>query len=392
VTQQDPPRGPLAGVHVIGLEQSVAGPLCTRILADMGARVTKVERPGRGDFARGWDTHANGFSSYLCWLNQKKQSIALDLGDQRGREILDHLLARADVLVCNMSVPAIERLGLTRVNVQERYPNLIACFLTGYGLAGEHANRKAYDMLVQAEAGIMSLTGDPGEPTRVGVSLSDIGTGLYAAVAVLGALIERASTKTGRVLDVSMFEAMLEFAGPNLVAFGNSSAKHPKSRTRHHAIVPYGIFECSDRSLCIAVEQDSEWRRFATDVIERPDLAMSRRYSSNEKRCQQREELERAIEGVLATKPAAFWIGRLEAADVAFASINDIEEVWEHVIVRDLGLRATVTLPDGRSAAVIRPLLERAFGLDGHQPRIPNCDEQADEVLEEAGITRPDRV
>jgi len=286
-------------VRVVALEQSVAGPLCSRILADLGATVVKVERAD-GDFARKWDSYVKGNSSYFVWLSRRKKSLRLDLHDASDFELLHQLLDDADVLVMNMSAEAADRLGMTEVALRDRFPRLITCHITGYGTKGRSRNRKAYDLLLQAETGLLSLTGDESGPARIGVSIADTGTGLYAAILILGALLQRQSSGGGRFIDLSMFQAMTEFAGPNLTAFANSGVEYERRRLRHHNVVP----------------------------------------------------------------SSGFWIERLEAAHLAYARINSIKEVWEHAVVSDLDLRSRVNLPDGSSGWVLRSPGETVFGND----------------------------
>jgi itaconate CoA-transferase len=370
---------PLTGTRVIGLEQSVAAPLCTRILAELGATVIKIERAGVGDFARHWDAHANGESSYFTWLNRRKKGISLDLRTEEGLQTLDHLLEAADVLVTNMTPAAAERLGLVEQRLRSRYPRLVVCHISGYGSSGPLRDRKAYDMLVQAETAIMSLTGGDDGPTRVGVSLGDIGTGLYATILVLGALMDRLHSERGRFIDLAMFDAMLEFIAPNLVAFANAGVEYPKRKARHHAIAPYGVFACADAPLAIAVEQDDEWRRLCTQVFQREDLAENPRYASNEKRMLHRDEIEEQIEAIFVERPREAWVKRLEHAGIAFGLINDVPAVWRHTLAVARALRGVALLPDGSSVNVPRGPAERVFGIES-EPRVPALGEHDAEI------------
>ncbi len=347
---------------MVALEQSVAGPLCSRILADLGATVVKLESAD-GDFARRWDSHVHGNSSYSVWLSRRKQSVRLDLHDQRDAELLHQLLDDADVLVMNMSVAAAERLGMTEVALRDRFPRLITCHITGYGTRGQSRNRKAYDMLLQAETGLLGLTGDELGPARIGVSISDVGTGLYAAILILGALLQRQNDGEGRFIDLSMFQAMTEFVGPNLTAFANSGVEYQRHRLRHQSVVPYGIYECSDGQIAIAVEHDKEWIVLCREVFDRPDL-LQPRFQTNELRVRNRRDVDAAVEELLRTRSTAFWIKRMEAANLAYARINGIREVWEHAVVSDLNLRSKVNMPDGSSGWVIRSPGEAVFRTD----------------------------
>jgi len=366
---------------VVALEQSVSGPLASRLLADMGADVIKVEPP-QGDFSRHWDAHVRGQSSYYTWLSRRKRSIALDLhGDDR--QTFERLLDGADILVFNMAVMAAERAGLTPERLRIDHPRLIACQITGYGRTGRSRNRRAYDMMVQAEAGALALTGDDQGPVRIGISVADIGTGLYATSLILAALFGREASGTGSFLEVSMFETLTEFAGPNLTAFANSGVEHGRYRARHHAIVPYGVFACQDGHLAIAVEQDSEWRRFCDEVLERPDLGVRDDLSTNHKRLERRSETENIVEAELMRKPAGHWQARLEAAGIAFGSINDIKAVWNHPVEEDLSLHGRARLPDGGLVSVPRSAAERAFGRGTTDSPLPGLDQHRAEIFSE---------
>jgi formyl-CoA transferase len=357
----------------------VAGPLASRILADMGADVVKVE-PSGGDFSRHWDAHVKGYSSHFVWLNRRKRSIALALRNPEDLAIFHQLLRSADVLVFNMAAAAAERAGLTPERLRVDYPQLITCQITGYGRSGKARDRKAYDMLLQAETGLLDLTGDEEGPVRIGVSLADVGTGLYASTLVLAALYERKGSNTGRFIDLSMFEAMTEFAGPNLTAFANSDVRYRRNRLRHHNIVPYGIFRCSDGHIAIAIEQDSEWRTLTAQVLLRPDLAARADLATNEQRVACRSEVEQEVETELARNPRGEWVNRLEAASLAYGQINTIDQVWNHPVETDLALHWKAKLPDGTSVSVPRSPAERTFDqLDGAP--LPDLDQHRTEIL-----------
>lgn len=375
--------GPLAGIRVLALEQSVAGPVASRILADMGADVVKVE-PSLGDFSRHWDSHVHGYSSHFIWLSRRKRSIALNLRSPQEREVLDRLLNTADVLVVNMAVAAAERLGLTPGRLREACPRLVVCQISGYGRTGATRNRKAYDMLLQAETGLLALTGDERGVVRIGVSLSDVATGIYASSLILAALLERGRTHTGRFIDLSMFEVMTELAGPNLTAFANAGVSYERNRIRHHNIVPYGVFDCSDRQIAIAIQQDSEWRTFSEHVLERPDLAAREDLGANQQRVDKRAEVEFEVEGALRLRTRNDWQQRLDAANLAYGIINDIEAVWDHQVEHDLGLHGSAELPDGTPVSVPLSPAERAFGRVG-TTRIPGRDEHRAEIIAELG-------
>ena len=375
------PDGPLAGVRVVAFEQSVAGPLASRILADAGADVIKVE-PKRGDFARHWDSHVHGYSSHFSWLARRKRSIALDLNDAGDRGIFDSLLDSADILLYNLAVESAERLGLTPEKLGERWPALVVCQISGYGRTGRARGRRAYDMLLQAESGLLELTGDDEGPVRIGVSLSDIGTGIYATSLILAALYERTRTGRGRFLDLSMFQAMTEFAGPNLTAFANAGVRYERNRQRHHTIVPYGVFACSDGFIALAIQQDGEWQDLCRECLDRPDLADRGDLGTNQQRVARRAEVEREVEAELARRTRAEWQERFDRAALAYGVINDIEGVWEHDAARDLDLQGAGVLPDGTPISVPRSPGERCFGRLA-PGRIPDLDQHRVEILAE---------
>jgi crotonobetainyl-CoA:carnitine CoA-transferase CaiB-like acyl-CoA transferase len=381
-------RPPLEGLLVVGLEHSVAGPLCTRILSDLGARSIKVERPPHGDFARRWDGNVHGDGAQFWWLNRGKESALLDLKSSAGRLALDALLERADVFVCNLSPGAVERLGLDGRSLAGRFPKLVNCQISGYGAAGAFRDRKAYDMLVQAEAGVMSLTGSPDQPSRAGVSVADVGTGIYGAALVLAALLGRMRDGMGRHLDVSMYDATIEFAAPMLISFMNAGVVYPRLPDRHHAIAPYGLFRCADGSqLLIAVEHDSEWRSFAEAILGQPELADDSRFSTNLDRLENRDVVDRLVAGA---------IGKLDRADaeravadlgLAYASLNDMKSVSEHPVLIDRAIVEDAETEDGATARALSGIGARAF-LPGaaRRARPPALGEDTDAILDELGI------
>jgi len=380
-------RGPLAGVRVLALEQSVAAPIGSRILADMGADVIKVEAP-HGDFSRHWDSHVRGRSSHFVWLSRRKRSIVLSLREPGDRAIFDRLLRSADVLIFNLAAPTAASLGLTPEYFEQQHPSLVACQITGYGRNGRASHRRAYDMLLQAEAGLLDLTGDDQGPVRIGVSISDIGTGIYAASMILAALYQRANEGKGRFIDLSMFEVMTEFAGPNLTAFANAGVRYPRIRSRHHNIVPYGIYACSDGYVALAVEQDSEWQIFCRQALSRTDLAERADYARNEQRVLRRSEVDREVEAELARRTRAEWQECFEQLGLAYGVINEIDAVWQHPVAEDLELRATAVLADGSEVLVPRSPAERIFGVTS-RGRVPDLDENRRQILEELSAEVP---
>jgi itaconate CoA-transferase len=388
VTDGDAKSRPLEGLLVVGLEHSVAGPLCTRILGDLGATVIKVEREPAGDFARHWDDNVHGDCAQFWWLNRRKRSVALDLKVTAGRNAFDALLARADVLVSNQSPGAMERLGLTEDRLNAEFPTLVTCSISGYGAAGAFRDRKAYDMLMQAEAGVMSLTGSPEQPARVGVSISDVATGIYAAALILGALVGRRREQRGAYLDVAMFDATVEFAGPMLISYLNAGIIYPRLPDRHHAIAPYGVFRCADGArLLVAVHNDAEWRSFADRVIGRPELADDVRYATSVARLEHREEVDELTGAALGRLPKHDAVRLLDQIRIAYGSVNDMAEVAAHPATAERSLIDEVETIGGAKARTLVGMGERLFAADpGGRVRPPALGEDTERVLGALGV------
>lgn len=376
--------GPLSGVRVVGLEHSVAGPLCTRILGDMGADVIKVERPGGGDFSRHWDHNAGGDGAQFWWLNRGKRSIALDLRDEADTRTFVALLDRADVLVHNLSPAAADRLQLTDAALEKRFPALVSCQISGYGATGPFSARKAYDMLVQAESGIMSLTGSQEEPSRVGVSLCDVGTGIYAATLVLGALLEQRRTGRGRRLDVTMMDTSLEFVAPMLVSYVNGGVVYPRIPQRHHAIAPYGVYVCGDgAALLIAVEQDREWRLVCEHLLGRAELADDPRFATNPARLAHRDAVDALMSEAVAALDLDGATAACERLQLAYGVLHDMSALHHHPVVRARGALRVERTPDGREIETVIGLAERLFGTERPANLPPLLDEHREAILSE---------
>ena len=292
---------PLDGMLVVTLEQAVAAPFATRQLADLGARVIKIERPGRGDFARHYDGAAGeGMSSWFVWLNRSKESVVLDLKTPGGRAALDALIGRADVFVCNLSPAAITRLGLDADALAARHPRLVACQLSGYGDDGPYADRKAYDLLVQAEAGVLAVTGSPAEPAKVGISVADIAGGMYAYSGILTALLQRERTGHGGVVRTSLFGALAEWMSHPMLLASLTGAPPARNGPRHATIVPYGSYLTADGGeILIAVQNEDEWARLCHEVVDLPELATGARYAGNQRRVEHRDEVEDLLSGAI---------------------------------------------------------------------------------------------
>ena len=322
---------PLEGITVLALEQAVAAPFATRQLADQGARVIKVERTTSGDFARDYDETVNGLSSYFVWLNRGKESVALDIKDPRDREVLDAILARADVLVQNLVPGAMTRLGLDEQTLRVKYPRLIVCSITGYGSNGPYRNKKAYDLLIQAEAGLLSVTGTTESPAKVGISIADISAGMYAYSGILTALYERERTGVGTSLDVAMLDALGEWMSqPYLFTYyGGTSPR--RTGTRHASVSPYGPYRAGDGAeVFIGVQNDREWTALCNEVLEQPALAHDPRFIRNSSRVKNDAELIVLLEEALVDLTAEEVAERLDDIGIANARMRTVEEFADH--------------------------------------------------------------
>jgi itaconate CoA-transferase len=377
---------PLEGITVISMEQAVAAPFASRQLADLGARVIKIERPGAGDFARAYDQSVKGQSAYFVWLNRSKESLTLDVKHERAPAILGRLIARADVFIQNLAPGAAKRLGLGAEGLRATHPRLIVCDISGYGDSGPYAQKKAYDLLVQSEAGVLSVTGTEEAPSKVGISITDIGTGLHAYAAILAALYERERTGHGRRIEVTMFEAMVEWMSHPLyyTHFGGRAPK--RSGPDHATIVPYGRFRAGDgRHVMFGIQNEREWASFCSRVLEQPGLATDSRYDNNTKRTAARAEVVALIEGVFAALTAEQVVARLDAAGIANARLNSPDEVWNHPQLRARNRWREVASEVGAIPAVLPPA-----SFEGVVPRmdpIPRVGEHTEAILADIGFS-----
>ena len=375
---------PLDGVLVVALEQAVAAPFATRHLADLGARVIKIERPGRGDFARDYDDAAgDGFSSWFVWLNRSKESVALDLKAGQGREALDALIARADVFVCNLAPGAIRRLGLEPSRLVERHPRLIACQLSGYGEHGPFAERKAYDLLVQGEAGVLAVTGTPDAPAKAGISVADIAGGMYAYSGILSALLQRDRTGRGGTVLVSLFDALTEWMSYPLQLARLTGRAPARTGARHAAIAPYGGYVTADGDeLLLAVQNEAEWRRLCRDVLGEPGMADDDRFAGNQRRMGHLDELEARLAAAVARLRTGELVARLDRAGLAYASARSVDEVVAHP---QLAARWTPVAAGDRQVDVLPPPARHSgFGPVLGPVPAPGADTEA--VLTEFGF------
>lgn len=346
---------PFDGLRVVAVEQAVSAPFCTRQFADLGAEVIKVERPDGGDFARGYDGALNGLSAYFAWLNRGKRSVVLDLKSDGGRERLRALVLTADVFVHNLAPGAVERLGLGYDDLRGEVPRLVWVAISGFGPDGPYRDKKAYDMLVQAEAGVVAVTGTPDAPAKVGVSVADIASGMYAYSSALAALYRRERTGLGDRVDISMLECMTEWMMPPLYTFLGTGRAPARSGLRHNMIVPYGAYPCADGQVLFAVQSDTEFRRFCETVLQDPSLADHDDYAVNAVRLAHREALEGRITAVLGGLTVAEVVTRLERGGIANAVMNDVAAVAAHPQLAARGRWTTVESPVGDIPALLPP-------------------------------------
>ena len=347
---------PLEGITVVTLEHAIAAPFCTRQLADLGARVVKVERPGVGDFARAYDGRVRGLASHFVWSNRSKESLTLDVKHAEATAILDRLLAKADVLVQNLAPGAAARLGLSYEALRGRHPRLIVCDISGYGADGPYRDKKAYDLLIQSESGFVSITGTPDEPAKAGCSIADIAAGMYAYSNILAALIERGRTGQGKGIDVSMLESMTEWMGYPLYYAFDGAEPPPRAGAAHATIYPYGPFPTGDgKTVMLGLQNEREWQVFCAKVLEQPGLATDPRFDSNARRTASRDELKRLIVAAFASLAAEEVVKRLDDAQIANARVNTMADVWEHPQLKARHRWVEVPTPAGPVPALLPP-------------------------------------
>ena len=376
--------GALDGITVVALEQAVAAPFATRQLADLGARVIKIERPGSGDFARAYDTAVHGMSSHFVWLNRSKQSLTLDLKRPEASAALRRLIARADVFVQNLAPGAAERLGLGTGALRQAHPRLIACSVSGYGNSGPYRDRKAYDLLVQAESGVMSITGTPDECVKLGIPVADLAAGMYAYTGILTALYARERTGDGAAVEVSMLEALGEWMGFPLHYTVHGGTPPPRSGAHHATIAPYGPYACAGgQAVLLGIQNEREWLRFCADVLRRPALASDPRFDTGPGRAANREALDREIHAVFSALRAAAVIERLDAAGIANASLNTVEQFADHPQLAARDRWRDVATGAGPARSLVPPAT-----IDGAEPRmdaVPALGAHTASILEELG-------
>lgn len=380
---------PLDGITVITLEHAVAAPFCTRQLADLGARVIKIERPGAGDFARGYDERVRGLSSHFVWTNRSKESLTLDVKHPEAAPVLERLLEKADVLVQNLAPGAAARLGLSFEALHGKYPRLIVCDISGYGDDGPYRERKAYDLLIQSESGFLSVTGTPDEPVKAGCSISDIAAGMYAYSGILAALLQRGRTGEGSRIDVSMLESTVEWMGFPMYYAYDGAPPPQRSGAAHATIFPYGPFPAGDgASVMLGLQNEREWAGFCRQVLERPELAEDERFSSNSRRVQHRGELYAIIVECFSRLTAEEVVRRLDAVPIANARVNDMHDVWKHPQLQARNRWTEVQTPNGPIAALRPPATSSAF--EHRMDAVPALGQHTYSILRELGWTDED--
>ena len=380
---------PLDGITVVSLEHAIAAPFCTRQLADLGARVIKVERPGGGDFARGYDTQVDGLCSHFVWVNRSKESLTLDLKQPSAIAALKTLLKTADVLVQNLAPGAAARMGLTAEILQKDNPKLILCDISGYGNDGPYRDKKAYDLLIQSEAGFLSVTGTPETPSKAGNSIADIAAGMYAYTNILAALLQRGKTGKGSVIDISMLESLTEWMSFPLYYAYKGAEPPPRNGASHATIYPYGPFKAGDgKTVMLGLQNEREWVQFCETVLENPALAQDERFDRNFKRNEKRTELLEIIDACFSQLTSEQLIARLEKAQIANAHLNDMDGLWKHEQLKARNRWTQVDTPNGAIASLLPPGLNSSY--DYRMDPIPAVGDHTDSILKELGLGESD--
>jgi crotonobetainyl-CoA:carnitine CoA-transferase CaiB-like acyl-CoA transferase len=377
---------PLDHITVVSLEQAIAAPLCTRHLADLGARVIKVERPGSGDFARDYDKRARGQASHFVWVNRSKESLALDIKQPSHLAALRALIARADVLVQNLAPGATARLGLDAATLRAAQPALIVCDISGYGQDGPYRDRKAYDLLIQGEAGLISVTGSPETPSKTGNSIADIAAGMYAYSAILAAIIQRGKTGEGSHIDVSMLESLVEWMGYPLYYSLDGAPPPARAGASHAAIQPYGPYQTGNGgAVILGVQNEREWQRFCEVVLGQPELAADPRFDSVARRSENRQALEAVILAVFARMSSEQVMQRLDLAQIANSRMNTMAEVWDHPQLRARDRWTSIGSPGGTLPALWPPASQSGF--EPFMGPVPQVGEHTQAILQELGLS-----
>lgn len=377
---------PLDGITVVSLEHAIAAPFCTRQLADLGARVIKVERPGSGDFARAYDTRVKGQASHFVWTNRSKESLTLDLKHPDALAALKSLLAKADVLVQNLAPGAAARMGLGYDALKKQHPKLIVCDISGYGEDGPYRDKKAYDLLIQSEAGFLSITGTPDSPSKAGNSVADIAAGMYAYTSILSALLLRGKTGEGSHIDVSMLESLAEWMSYPLYYAFDGATPPPRTAASHASIYPYGPFTAGDGgTVMLGLQNEREWKLFCEVVLQDASVATDSRFDANAKRNENREALKALILAQFAQMTTAEVLARLDQAQIANARMNDMAGVWAHPQLAARERWQQVGTPEGEIPALLPPGRSSAF--DYRMDPVPAVGEHTMSILRELGFT-----
>jgi itaconate CoA-transferase len=380
---------PLDGILVVSLEHAIAAPFCTRQLADLGARVIKIERPGAGDFARAYDQRVQGQASHFVWTNRSKESLTLDLKQPAAMQVLRRLLAKADVLVQNLAPGATARMGLDHASLAAQHPSLVVCDISGYGEDGPYRDKKAYDLLIQSEGGFLSITGTPEAPSKAGISVADIAAGMYAYTNVLSALLLRGRTGRGSHIDVSMLESLAEWMGfPMYYAF-DGAPPPPRAAASHASIYPYGPFETGDGgTVMLGLQNEREWKVFCDVVLRDAALAQDPRFDSNARRSEHRAALKALIVESFAALDTRQVIERLDEAQIANARMNDMADLWAHPQLAARDRWREVGSPAGPIPALLPP--GRSDGFDYRMDPVPAVGEHTEAILAELGYGAAD--
>lgn len=379
---------PLEGINVVSLEHAIAAPFATRQLADLGARVIKIERPGVGDFARNYDTRVNGMASHFVWTNRSKESLTLDVKHPKGAVILHKLVADADVVVQNLAPGAAARLGLGYDALSKKNPRIIVCNISGYGTGGPDEQRKAYDLLIQSEAGFVTTTGTPENPSKAGISIADISAGMYAYSNILAAIIQRGKTGKGCEIDLSMLDAMTEWMSYPLYYAYDGAEPPARAGASHATIFPYGPFVVGDgHTVILGLQNEREWKTFCEIVLKAPDLVSDSRFSSNSLRAESKVALTQIITTSFADCTVEQVIKRLDQAGIANAKMNEMRDIWNHAQLEARNRWRKIDTPVGRIPALLPP---GGIGTEPRMDAVPALGEHTASLLAEIGYSEDD--
>lgn len=374
---------PLDGLKVVSLEQAVAAPFASRQLADLGARVIKIERPITGDFARQYDETVNGMSSHFVWLNRSKESLTLNLKSTEGKEIFTKLVQDADVVIQNLAPGAMNRLGFSNEELHTINQQLIICHISGFGSYGSYVNKKAYDLIIQCEAGFLSITGTEDTPAKAGISVADIAAGMYAFSGILSSLLKRIKTNKGEVLDISMLEALGEWMGYPMYYSMYGGTEPKRTGAQHATIYPYGPFATKDGNVFFAIQNEREWKNFCTFVLEKPQLAEDEKYHPNSNRLNNKAALQKEIESVLSSKPTEIVLKTLEEAKIASAQLNTMKQFASHPQLNERNRWMDVETPVGTIKSLLPPIVRSLD--DVKLSPIPAVGQHSNSILQELG-------